>query len=263
MSSAIVNSLEPPILGDAPIKPTSSRFALRPMRYSDISVLASHTIDAYDGTPVANFLWPQGHRYRGDLARSYFQNILRCFVDPKNLNLVAYDKSNPDYPIGYGQFIRLNCSTWYYIQRQGLPKWILLTILTWVVWAYLLVEKRIWPDRSVDKEAYKIFSASGAADKKRYWADHPERANRWQAQSVIVSPKWQGKGIGRLIMEEALKKAREETVIMGLQASPAGEKLYRKVGFELLGDYSYRIGGDVGGGVMIWYPSEKEDGKSK
>lgn len=80
---------------------------------------------------------------------------------------------------------------------------------------------------------------------------------------MIVSPKWQGKGVGRLVMSEGLKQAQEENVIMGLQASPTGEKLYRKLGFEMLGDYSYRVGDGVGGGHMIWYPKSVEDGKSK
>jgi GNAT superfamily N-acetyltransferase len=263
MSSTIVSDLETPVLGDAPTKPFQGRFALRPMRYSDISILASMTVDAYDGTPVTKFLAPYSDKYRHDVVRTHFQHILQGFVHPKGLNLVAYEASNPNCPIGFGYFIRLNCTTWYYIQMQGLTRWALLIILTWLVWAYISVEKRLWPDRSINKEGWKTFAASSAIDKKRYWADHPERANRWQAQSVIVSPKWQGKGIGRLIMSEVIKKAQEENVIMGLQASPLGERLYRKLGFELLGDYTIRVGGDVGGGVMIWYPRGADDVKSK
>ena len=40
----------------------------------------------------------------------------------------------------------------------------------------------------------------------------------------------------------------------GLSASPHGEFLYRKLGFERLGDFSMRVDGSENGGIYIWYP---------
>lgn len=122
----------------------------------------------------------------------------------------------------------------------------------------------MWPDRASDTEGWKLFADSNVLDTERYWTSRPERKNRWHAQSIVVSPEWQRMGVGRMIIMEVRERARVEGVMMGLQASPVGEKLYRSLGFEMLGDYSYRVSGDTGGGTMLWSPeAEEEDGKSK
>jgi len=261
MSSKTLDRSEIPVLGDASAEPPQHKFVLRPLRFSDIPTLANHTVDAYDGTPVANFLAPRGYLYRNDLVRGYYQTIWRRAVDVHVLSLVACLASDPRTPLGYGQFLRLgdDHGAKRFAQSWTSGKRLLMFLLSWVIWVYFAVQNWLWPDRSCDENACNIFRESNAADKERYWTSHPERANRWHAQNIIVGPKWQGKGAGRLILSEALSRAQEEHAIMGLQASPAGEKLYRRMGFQMLGDYTYRVGGDTGGGVMIWLPEHREE----
>lgn len=55
-------------------------------------------------------------------------------------------------------------------------------------------------------------------------------------------------------MSEIVRWAQRDRVVVGLVSSPAGEGLYRSFGFEMLGDFYKRIGDEVGGGIMIWYP---------
>ena len=114
----------------------------------------------------------------------------------------------------------------------------------------------IWKDRITDFENLKQASVWFAKDEEKYWdpKTHPERANRWQANSLVVAPEWQGRGVGRLLMAEVLRWAQRERVVVGLVSSPHGEHLYRKLGFEMLGDFYRRIGEAEGGGIMIWYP---------
>ncbi|KUJ21538.1 uncharacterized protein LY89DRAFT_377540 [Mollisia scopiformis] len=258
------NSLETPgipVLGDAPADAPKHKFILRPMRFSDIHTLGVYTAEAYAGTPVMDFLAQKAHHDHHIFIRGFRQNIWERITSNQHLNLVACVASDPNTPIGYGQFVRKGNAT-NYSQSSGVEKWIML-LLSWVIGAYFLVEHRLWPNLTCDKDALKMFEGSSGLDTKRYWTAHPERANRWHAQSIIVAQKWQGKGVGRLILSEALSRAKEENVVMGLTSSPMGEKLYRKMGFQMLGDYTYRVGGDVGGGIMMWSPQGTEDVKSK
>jgi GNAT superfamily N-acetyltransferase len=82
-------------------------------------------------------------------------------------------------------------------------------------------------------------------------------------QDLVVSEEWQGKGIGGRLMNEVVKRAKNQGVVVGLEASPAGEGLYRKLGFEMLGRYSGRVEKEeAGGGVMILRAgSESKKGK--
>ena len=50
-----------------------------------------------------------------------------------------------------------------------------------------------------------------------------------------------------------MARATSEMAKVGLEATSKGEKLYRSLGFEMLGDYYHPIEG-TGGGIMAWYP---------
>jgi GNAT superfamily N-acetyltransferase len=93
-------------------------------------------------------------------------------------------------------------------------------------------------------------------DEEKHWSPkaHLERRNRWHVQSCAVHKDWQRKGIGMKIMEQVLEKAQSEGVIIGLEASAEGERLYRKCGFELLAKFTQEIEMLGQGGIMIWRP---------
>jgi predicted N-acetyltransferase YhbS len=191
---------------------------------------------------------------------NFRQGIRRRLYDAKSLSLVACLASEPSKVVGYGQFSRLGDDEGVKVYHNSRGTWntLLLLVLSWLFWAYDKIANTIWPDRSSDMEALKIFEASVAADSQTYWKSHPERSSRWHAQSIIVSPEWQGKGIGILLVADVLSRAQGEGVMVGLSASPAGEKLYRRMGFQLLGDFTFRLTGDEGRGIMICYPEAKQ-----
>ncbi len=56
-----------------------------------------------------------------------------------------------------------------------------------------------------------------------------------------------------MILNEVLSRAQRERVPVGLTASPEGERLYSKMGFEMLGGFSMRVVDGDAGGIMIWY----------
>lgn len=104
----------------------------------------------------------------------------------------------------------------------------------------------------------RAFDASAKADERRFWGSEEMRSRygeRWHVQGLVVSSGFQRRGLGRMLMEEVLRRAREEGVVVGLEASADGEKLYRRLGFELRGRFEMEVG-EGGGGVMMWEPEK-------
>lgn len=130
-------------------------------------------------------------------------------------------------------------------------------ILAWYFQILDALNNFIWKDRITNFTNLKQAEIWFAKDKERYWSPerHLDRANRWHANSVVVSPEWQGRGVGKSLMGEVLRWAQREKVVVGLTSSPHGEHLYRKLGFEMLGGFLVKIGEEEGGGIMIWYPN--------
>ncbi|CZT40547.1 uncharacterized protein RSE6_00231 [Rhynchosporium secalis] len=232
------------------------RFALRPMKLADTRILGVHATDAYWDGPVIRFIAPHAPKYRADLERTLQQSIRKRLFDPCSVSLVAYEASNPAFPVGFGSFTRLgdDDGARAVLSQHSLLDRIYLFVFAWLFWIHDKVQNWMWPDRSTDANAAKAFGASVEGDEKKYWDQHPERKNRWHVQSIVISPTYQGKGIGRLLVQQAIDRAQQERVIMGLSSSVAGSHLYRNMGFELLGDFAMRIGVETGNGIMIRYP---------
>lgn len=58
-------------------------------------------------------------------------------------------------------------------------------------------------------------------------------------------------------MKEVIKRAESECVVVGLSASPAGEILNKKLGFEKLAHFGHPVPDEPDGsrgGIMIRYP---------
>jgi GNAT superfamily N-acetyltransferase len=273
VSSAAVSSAisQEPVLGDSkPTKPghTDDKFILRPLRLSDIPVLGEYQTRAYWRSPVNNFLAPRAPAHPEQLERLMRQGIRRRYTRPAAFSLVACPAVDPGLPVAYAQYVRLGDDedALSFVREKGWIWRAYLCILNWAFWAYDKVDGWLVPDTISDLQNVKTFSSWMEEDKAKYWTPYPERANRWHTNSVVVSPDYQGKGIGKLLMAEVLKKAQRERVPCGLTASPHGEFLYRKLGFDFLGDFSNRPEEETandanpGGGVMCWYP-EGWDGR--
>ena len=178
------------------------------------------------------------------------------------VSVVACPACSPEKVVGYAQFSRVG-------DDEGARRQITSRNTAWLsvlAWYYTIKFKTVnylWPDRSVNPEAEKQFEAWNQIDDETHWDPFPERRNRWHLRSIVVSPEWQGKEIGTLLMKEVLDSARREGVIVGLEARPDGEHLYRKVGFELLSRFHYEEGSSIAspneGGIMMWKPDKMKD----
>jgi GNAT superfamily N-acetyltransferase len=258
ISAALQAAISEPILGDAKpdIKPLSQEFFLRPARLSDIPTMAIHNTCAYWNSPIHHlFIAPRAAEHPEDMTRTFRQKLRRRFLAPNNMTLVACLSSDPSTVVAFSQFSRFgnDAGAKEFVRSRGLWTRIWIYILAWYFWLYDNVDNFIWKDRITDFANQKKIEIWFAKDTERYWKPYPERANRWHANSVVVGPEWQGRGIGRMLMGEVLSWAQRERVVVGLTASPHGEHLYKKLGFEMVGDFYKRVG-DEGGGIMIWYP---------
>ncbi|KAH8819228.1 acyl-CoA N-acyltransferase [Xylogone sp. PMI_703] len=231
------------------------QFIIRPARLSDVPLLALYSREAYDDSILTPFLSPHVDKYPQDLERRLRYQIQARMSSPSSVTVVACEASKPNVPLGFGQFKRVgdDAGAKEFVRKRGLFTRFLLWAWSW--WLHIVVLKiglGIWPDRSSDKENLRVFEEWGDKDYKTYF-DVDGRRVRWAAQILTVAPQWQGKGIGRLIMEVVLDLARQENVPVGLFASPDGERLYRKLGFEMIGDFCQRPPGDKGGGGIMWW----------
>ncbi|KAH8599484.1 GNAT family acetyltransferase-like protein [Bisporella sp. PMI_857] len=211
-------------------------FIIRPSRLSDLPILAAHHQRAYQNSPVNSFLTPHANKYPEDEHWILLQRCQKRFVQANGYTLVACPASNPSLPVGHAIFCRVgtDAAARRIVHEKGLWKRAWLWILSWYFCITRTIANLMWKDRISDAERVKKFSV----------------------QTVVVDPVYQGKGIGKLLLKDVIERAQRERVLIGLTASPHGEHLYRKLGFELVGDFGERLPTetDLGGGIMIWYP---------
>jgi hypothetical protein len=63
-------------------------------------------------------------------------------------------------------------------------------------------------------------------------------------------------GVRKKLMAWVVERAQKEGVVIGLEASMMGERLYRSMGFDLLDRFSIIINDTDAnaGGIMMWSP---------
>jgi len=241
-------------------KPVSSSqkspIIIRQAYLSDNGEIGRIAAEVYYDAALTLFLSPHRGKYYSHYERGYRQRALKRMLDPRSLTFVACEAAHPEKPIGAVQFLRLGDDEG--AQRQIKSKasvW--LVVLNWVYWAWCLA--LLWltgGDKSEDPEATKLFLSWVRDGNTKVWEAHGER---WHVQSCIVGTKFQGRGIGKMLMAEVTRRAEDEGVVIGLEASPHGEWLYRSVGFRLLARFEQVNGSeqlDTGdaGGFMLWTP---------
>lgn len=180
------------------------------------------------------------------------------YLNPRSIGFVAVSAAAPGIPVGYAQFIRLgNDEAARRLVSQQASLW--LSVKRWWFNLRTWIENLVWPDRSVDREAMQVFEASAEVDDQKFWESDEMKAryqDRWHVQSLVVSSQYQRRGLGRILMNEVLRRAQDDGVVVGLEASEDGEKLYRSLGFELRGRFSMILGEEVGG-IMMWSPKNR------
>lgn len=79
-------------------------------------------------------------------------------------------------------------------------------------------------------------------------------SERWYLDGLAVDPLHQRRGIGLKLMEWGMERSKEEGIPVTLIASPAGLRLYEKLGFKEA--QVNEIGHGIKERWMIWSPQE-------
>jgi GNAT superfamily N-acetyltransferase len=231
------------------LKPSSDAIILRRGHFKDAKQIGQVAAKTYRDTPLTIFLSPNRLQYYSHYERGFIQRATARMFDPRNITVIACEASNPSRVIGYAQFARLGDDEGAMRQIES-RKSLWLWALSWLFWAWAkLVVAVNFGDKSCDLKNLRTFEGWCAAEGPVYW-DREDRKNRWHAQSVVVLEEFQGRGIGKRLMKEAIAWAEAENVPLGLEASEPGEKMYRSVGFELLARFQHVVDGDNGGYMM-------------
>ncbi|KAI5849844.1 acyl-CoA N-acyltransferase [Tricharina praecox] len=253
-SAALATGESEPLLPATAAAAAASRppftYTLRPATLADVPSMASLAACAYLSSSFSDFLSPGRFAYISEHAYGYTQRVRYRMLSPRCVSIIAVSSSG--LPVGYAQFVRhgedaaakevhRNGNTWAFQLKRA---WLYARF----AWDYIT-----FTDRSMDQKALKVMMAHGDM-----WKG--EQPNRWHAQSVVVSPGHQRRGIGKALMRGMMERAGSEGVPLGLEASPDGELLYTKLGFELKRRFEIDFEGlgkeieEDRGGLMIYYP---------
>ncbi|KAK6954382.1 hypothetical protein Daesc_004349 [Daldinia eschscholtzii] len=90
-----------------------------------------------------------------------------------------------------------------------------------------------------------------------YFCPEIKNSPQYGIMDIAVHPEFQGRGVARRLVEWGINKAKEEAIPIELSATPAGSKLYTKLGFKKVGVWRWRPGmegsdGKGGWDIMRW-----------
>lgn len=121
----------------------------------------------------------------------------------------------------------------------------------------------LWPNRACDpvdedilERAYTVFGSVWSGD----------RAESWYLEWCTVDPEWQGKGVGRQLVQQGLGWAKEDKVWASVATTRGKEGFYQKCGFEheywsASAGEGNPLGKKWGAGRMFWTDFREEGGK--
>ncbi|KAF2736127.1 hypothetical protein EJ04DRAFT_433613 [Polyplosphaeria fusca] len=110
---------------------------------------------------------------------------------------------------------------------------------------------RVWPNRAADPNR-KSFLSSAVEDSKRFWTG--ERAECWDLHVCGVHPKYQRRGIGKLLVRWGVQRAEEEGACASVICGAKNRGFYASGGLtELAG----KPGTGEGGGIVLFTESKK------
>lgn len=234
-----------------PARLVSKDIIIREARLFEGSRIGYMCARTYYDSALSQFISPRKDVHYSDYERGFKQRAQSRLFEANNLTLVACEKSNPDLAIGQAQFFRHGNDAGYRSLLKTRNTYLLgVLAFFWVYWVRFITFIN-GGDKSADPEALQTFLKYGDAEEELHWKQRPIR---WEARSVVVLEEFQGRGIGKMLMQKVIDMAEKERVVIGLHASKHGRYLYESVGFKAIAPFKFTVPGDEGGGVMLYTP---------
>ncbi|KPM46446.1 hypothetical protein AK830_g39 [Neonectria ditissima] len=236
---------------------TMSEVVLRNARFSELPEIAHIMAKAFwEDNLFGQLIHPHRNEHPDDVDLYWLRRARVSFWDYRCrwLVAVAQDKNGREVIVGAAQWARLGdggkkLECWYLDPRN------LLKPLSSVA---MDVHAWVWPNRAsnpdnedVIERAYPFFEA--------IWSG--KRAESWYLEALAVHPDFQGRNIGRKLVQWGLEQAEAEGVCASVISAMGKDEFYTKCGFDeqygsgTQGDGNPLVG--VEGANMFWkWPTE-------
>ena len=249
----------------------------RPATRADLPSLLNISYQANLDDEVNALLWPHRAAYPSAYRNILLQRLRRRLVTPGSYPVVAFADApaGPDDPpastvLGYAVWERHAAGARFagsgkphsatqdeQRARAGAARDCAVNAGAFCAVERALLAIEGWYDAAVVGDP----SACGHEERARLFADIDDGTwlewlpAHWYLPVLAVLPEFQGRGAGRMLVQWALEKARVQGLPCALTSSVAGERLYERAGFRIVGWLKARLVRDMkGGAVMMWDP---------
>ncbi|TDZ44666.1 Puromycin N-acetyltransferase [Colletotrichum trifolii] len=235
---------------------TEPELRIRPGASADLAEAADVWIAAFGDDWIIRKLHPKRSEYPQDFRSWAHRFFYGRFWGPEQQML--HILTVPDAKLPSGE--RIAAFSWW---RRPYPtpadKAAVegnLTIRGWLKPVLLGINKLagyLWPARSADVASLNMFDDSHlASDDILNDPAHPKRKNAWYLSTLAVSPDFQGKGYGSVLVREGLRQSDKEGVTAWLIGLRGVEPFYERLGFETKGRANVgRLADWDGGSIML------------
>jgi GNAT superfamily N-acetyltransferase len=212
------------------------------MTEADIDGAIDTIQQAFANDPYNNWVYPD--RSKVSLTRNRVSLTLRCrWGISHGLFHVARSSSNPTKILG--------CAMWLPPHPPSKPQSWSLYLSFWYLWASQIRMNLTYGRGGLSTKRYWIWKARQAEAQEQLWVSEK---GYYFCNIVTVLPEAQGKGVGRALMEEVLKRADREGVCCYLESSrrEPNVAIYERFGFELVREMECGDGGEDEGRITLF-----------
>ncbi|KAJ9131741.1 hypothetical protein NKR23_g11589 [Pleurostoma richardsiae] len=206
----------------------SSAFELRTAREDDIPAMAQVEVEAFKDHHATKALFPERLRTKPGQEDQYNWRlaILKQGLEKPNRHwivavggggLVANDEGDPMRVVGYAQWMMPGDPVHDMTAKERVED--------------LERSTGNYPT-SIDREALHAVASGAEELNKNAEEALGDLKELWSLNSIAVSPSYQRRGVGRMLLHWGLERAEQDGKDVYLLASPSGRFLYSSVGFE-------------------------------
>ncbi|KAJ4356686.1 uncharacterized protein N0V89_004722 [Didymosphaeria variabile] len=221
---------------------------VRPVTREDLPEIFEITHKALEKDEFFGWLNPGRDKYPGDHRRDQRLHLRARFVSlGQHGYVVATEKGDRDWSG------KSEVAGFVFLIRKGTDeaskKWRTDTLFN--RFERKLLEWEMWYDSKF---------LNRAEDPKRLaeyikmepWNSFNVLDPRWHMGLICVSPKFQRRGVGSMLVQHSQRLAADDKLPLTLEASIVGRKLYLKSGFKLVGEA--KLCEEFTDGLMVWEP---------